>query len=212
MVRGRKSENFVNNPTPFQAVFLAHLKNNPRLSMNEWAKRAGRPESTLRRFLTTEGATMDHRNLVAFATAEGINLDYLLTTKGKVLVPLVGKIGAGAEVRLLDGDSTQGYNESVEMPPGVDFSEDLQALEIEGDSMHPLRDRWRVFFSKRHNGVTDSEIGKLCIVQLDDGRRLLKELHRGSEAGRFNLASWNAPLIADAVVVWASVVLAIIPT
>lgn len=212
MPRRPRQLSFVARPTAEQAAFIHRFIRNPKLTVNNWAVRAGHPESTLRRFLTTEGATMNYGTMKDFATAEGITVDDLLTIKGKVMVPLVGKIGAGAVVHLLDGDSSQGFaGEQVELPVGVEAHSDIQALEIDGDSMHPLQNRWLIFYRLAHDGVTDAEIDKLCVVKLADGTLMLKVLHRGTTHGRFNLESWNAPLLIDQNVTCASPVLSIVP-
>lgn len=52
--------------------------------------------------------------------------------------------------------------------------------------------------------MTDDLIGKLCVVGLDDGRILVKQLKRGQLPGRFNLLSNTEPPIYDAAVVWAA--------
>lgn len=73
--------------------------------------------------------------------------------------------------------------------------------------MHPFRDGWLVFWSKDAEGVPEDCIGQLCAVCLADGRMYLKELRRGSEAGRFSLLSWNAPPIENVALKWAAQVI-----
>jgi len=70
--------------------------------------------------------------------------------------------------------------------------------------MHPLKDGWIIFWNNDHEGVPDDCVGKLCVVRLEGGRMLVKDLYRGSRAGAYNLVSWNAPLIPDAAVEWAA--------
>jgi hypothetical protein len=77
--------------------------------------------------------------------------------------------------------------------------------------MHPLRKGWLVFWRKDHDGVPDSCIGQLCVVQVKDGPTLLKELHLGSRKGLYTLTSWNGPARTDLKIEWASPVLDIRP-
>jgi hypothetical protein len=60
--------------------------------------------------------------------------------------------------------------------------------------------------------MDESEVlNRLCVVQLTDGRAMVKRVMRGSEPQRFHLASTNAPLIENAELIWAAPVKAIIP-
>lgn len=79
--------------------------------------------------------------------------------------------------------------------------------------MRPIRDGWLVYYRRDADGVDESAcLNHLCVVRVDDGRTLLKELKRGYTPGRYNLHSWaaGAELIEDVTVEWASPVMAII--
>lgn len=147
--------------------------------------------------------------IVRYAIFFRVSTDWLLTGKGKGLdklqVQVVGYIGAGAEVVLVDNFSKDQGLELVEPPPGIDFP--CVAARIRGDSMHPFRAGWLVFWEEHPQGVTDDCIGQLCVVKLTDGRMLLKELRRGSRKAAYRLDSHNAPALEDAAVEWATRVL-----
>lgn len=49
-----------------------------------------------------------------------------------------------------------------------------------------------------------------CVVQISDGRVLIKTLQPGSTPGRYDLASSNAPTLADELVAWAGPVKAVV--
>jgi hypothetical protein len=193
------------NPSALQRAVYALLEGT---SINELAKKAGVAESGVRKFLTTTGATITHDTLKKLANAKGIPLQSLL---GSGKAKLVGKIGAGAVVQLFPGDADQGFAEEIDIPPGLDTQGEVEALEIEGDSMRPLKAGWRVFFAKGDFRPPAELIGQLCVVKLKSGVILLKEVSRGYEQGRFNLTSWNADPINDEEVVAATPVLSIVP-
>ncbi|KAB2656294.1 helix-turn-helix domain-containing protein [Brucella tritici] len=112
-------------------------------------------------------------------------------------VPLIGRIGAGQAVYPLEDG---GYDE-VEAP--LDAHPDTVAAEVIGDSMFPVfQDRWLIFWSRQ---LPPAElINKLCVVHLEDGRRLVKTLRVGSEPGLWTLSSFNASDIVDVPVTWAA--------
>lgn len=211
MPRRPTADSFARNPSRLQKALIQYLLDH-RLTVNGWATASGLGESTLRMALKKDGATITYGTLQKLATGEGKEVKDILGFDVNPPALLVGKVGAGAVVRLFDGDTSQGEQEEVEAPVGIDNSGDLQCLEIEGDSMHPFRNGWRVFFRMVHDGVTDNEIGHLCVIKLADGHMYLKELYRGSAPGRFTLQSWNAPPMIDQIVATAALVLAIVPS
>jgi transcriptional regulator with XRE-family HTH domain len=138
-----------------------------------------------------------------------VSANWLLTGEGsatgKSLAKVVGYVGQGGEVTRVDGKTTDEDLEQVEPPLGV--TEPCQAARIRGNSMYPFEDGWLVFWGEDPSGVPDDCIGKLCVVQLTDGRQLLKKLYRGSKKGVYRLDGHNAPLIDDVAVEWAACVL-----
>lgn len=179
----------------------------------EAARAMGVPEPTY--YGHENGHRIPERDTVLkYAAFFHVPVDWLLTGKGSVMgsthVPVVGYIGAGAEIIPMD-DFAQGDGlELVPAPMGVDTP--CVAARIRGDSMYPFKSGWIVFWSEHPHGITEDCLGKLCVVKLLDGRMLLKELHRGSVPGSFNLLSWNAPPLLDAAVEWATRVLSIVTT
>lgn len=136
----------------------------------------------------------------AFRTSAG----YLLTGERNVrarikTVPLVGHVGAGAQAFFAAG---QGPFDEVEAPEGS--TDETVAVEIRGDSLGSLFDRWLVFYDDVHDPPTRDLIGKLCVCGLADGRVLIKKLMRGQIANHFTLLSNIEPPIYDVMVEWAA--------
>jgi hypothetical protein len=177
------------------------------MSVNALATRSGVRESGIRKFLTTPGATMTHNTLKKLAEGAGVELHTLVGLNASRKALLVGKIGAGALVQLFPGEGMQGFVEEIDIPPGIEVDGEIEALEIEGDSMRPLEEGWLVFYQKGDFRPPSELLGRLCVVRLKDGAVLLKKLARGYEPGCFNLTSWNAETIEDVEVESATPVL-----
>ncbi len=116
----------------------------------------------------------------------------------KSIIPVLGYVGAGAEVYPIDdGDPLYEVTVNGALPEGT-----VGAI-IRGDSMYPIfEDGDLVAYSGKELPAEDA-IGKTCMVQLDDERMLIKTVRRGSSPGFYTLTSTNAPDIEDVVIIWA---------
>lgn len=141
-----------------------------------------------------------------YARAFRTSAAWLLTGEGdvstSVKVPVVGYVGAGAEITPYD-DHAQGASlEEVEAPPGA--SESVVAVIIRGDSMYPAyRDRDEIYY-ERYEGPPLDLVGRECVIKLADGRMYVKTLAAGSEPGLGTLLSFNFPPIMDVPIEWAA--------
>ena len=81
---------------------------------------------------------------------------------------------------------------------------DTVAVEIRGDSLGAFFNRWLVFYDDVRRPVTPDLIGELCIVGLEDGRILIKQIQRSKTEGLFNLISSTEKPIADVAIEWAA--------
>ncbi|MGZ3348056.1 MAG: XRE family transcriptional regulator [Xanthobacteraceae bacterium] len=115
-------------------------------------------------------------------------------------VRVVGYVGAGAEAHLYA--VAQGDLDEVDPPPRL--TEDTVAVEIRGDSLGAFFNRWLVFYDDVRRPVTPDLIGELCIVGLEDGRILIKQIQRSKTEGLFNLISSTEKPIADVAIEWAA--------
>ena len=123
------------------------------------------------------------------------------------MVPLVGYVGAGATAHFFGDQGTLG-----EVPAPEGSSEETVAVEIRGDSLGALFDRWLVFYDNVQRPVTADQIGKLCVVGLLDGRILIKKIQRSrARQGLFHLLSNTEAPILDVEIEWAAKVLNMVP-
>jgi phage repressor protein C with HTH and peptisase S24 domain len=117
---------------------------------------------------------------------------------GPSTLPVMGHVGAAAEVFPFDSDTLDEIEAPFGAPP------DTRALIVRGDSMMPeLNDGDFVLYRDKAQRVEDL-VGKRCVVRLDDGRVLVKRLRRGTTYGTFTLDSTNAAPIEDVMVIQAA--------
>lgn len=126
---------------------------------------------------------------------------------GRRMIRVVGYVGAGAEAHYYA--VAQGDLDEVEAPDGT--TESTVAVEIRGDSLGSLFDRWLVFYDDVRRPVTPDLIGKLCVVGLADDRILIKRLRRAKN-GLFDLESNQTGETIRAVAIeWAAKVRVMTP-
>lgn len=138
-----------------------------------------------------------------------ISLEWLLTGSGTPktrVAPIVGRIGAGGEIKYIKGFAN---GETDNQPLG--FS-DCVAARIDGDSQFPLRNGWLIFWrSGKGDNVPEDCIGQLCVAKIKNGKVVMKEVRRGTR-GRFNLLSWTmGPTMENVELEWAAKVIEIRP-
>lgn len=127
---------------------------------------------------------------------------------GEGTVPLVGYVGAGAAAHYY-GDSP---GELDRVPAPKNATKDTVAVEIRGDSMGPLLNRWLVYYDEVRSPVTQDMIGVPCVVGLADERVLVKRIKRTPKTGLYDLESnTGEEPIRSVTIMWAAKVRSIEP-
>ena len=122
-------------------------------------------------------------------------------------VPLVGYVGAGATAYFF-GD--QGDLGQVDAPESA--SDETVAVEIRGESLGALFDRWLVFYDDVRRPVTTDQLNRLCVVGLRDGRILVKKIQKSrSRSDLYHLLSNTEAPILDVEIEWAAKVINMVP-
>lgn len=114
-------------------------------------------------------------------------------------VPIKGYVRAGSEAFYLPMEG--GELDWAPAPPNK--TENTIALEIRGESLGELFDRWVVYYDDIRKPVTPDLIGRLCVVGIDDGRVVVKKIKR-AEDGYFDLISANDEPIRGVRIDWAA--------
>lgn len=124
-------------------------------------------------------------------------------------VPVMGLVGAGAEVLPIDDYPLGQANETIARPPGV--SGVLVAVRVVGDSMLPRYDPGDLLLYTRENETMAADvIGRYCVVNLNDGRMMVKKVQPGKKLGTYTLTSPNAPPVENVFLRWAAPVRAVV--
>lgn len=183
-----------------------HLRLNDAFEKTGWSKaelarRSGVSYDNVNKYLA--GKVDKPRGATLEALAIALSIDPLWLEKGldvespTRLVPLKGYIGAGGHVEAIDN----GNDDEVEAP--ADSHPATVAAQIRGDSQLPvLQDGWIIYWSTQL--PASSLLNQMAIVQLADGRIMVKTIRNGSQPGLYTLTSYNAADIVDVPVDWAA--------
>jgi len=183
------------------------------LNQGAFGELLGTNQSTVSRWengSSPEGPMLQKIADVANTTVERLLGDDGVTGAPANKIPVVGYVGGGAEVYPYDDYPRGDGMDFVDRPPFL--TGQAVAVEVRGNSLFPVaEDGWRLVYTGQQSLVEEEVLNRLCVVQLVDGRMLVKRIMRGTAPQRYHLASTNAPLIEDVEIVWAARVKAIIP-
>lgn len=184
---------------------LRRIRKAKKLTLEQLAERTGISISMLSRMETGDrGITLEH--VPVLTEALGARPSELLETVPKD-VPLVGYVGAGAEAHFYA--TADDPNETVPAPDN--WTPNMVAVEIRGESLGELFDHWIVFYDQVKTPVTADMIGRLCVVGLPDGRVLVKKIKASRSHGLYHLLSNTEGPILDVEVEWAAKVKTMVP-
>lgn len=191
------------------------LRESLERTQTDFAGMLGVDQSTVARW--ESGRTPKARHVALLASLAGLHpMEFIYgrpSGPGRATAPVVGYVGAGQQVFTIDDHALgAGLDEVESLVSHASGGPAVVAVRIRGDSMHPMKDGWLLFYTRDQDGVPAECVGRLCVLQVaDDGPALVKEIRRGYRPGTFTLASWNAPPMEDVTLAWAAPVLAIRP-
>lgn len=117
-------------------------------------------------------------------------------------VKVVGYVGAGAKYHYYD----VGHGNFEEIPAPESVTDKTVAVEIKGDSLGKLLNKWYVFYDDVRRPVTPDLIGELCVVGLANGQILVKGIEKNHQPGHYDLVSNDErePKIVGVKIEWAA--------
>lgn len=123
-------------------------------------------------------------------------------------VPLMGYIGAGAEIEPDFEQTPPEGLDQIDVP--FPLPDDMIAFEVRGDSMLPVYKHGAIVIVYREQKrPLTAFIGEEAAVRTADGRRYIKTIMRG--ASGVNLVSWNAAPIESVELEWIGEIFAVLP-
>lgn len=128
---------------------------------------------------------------------------------GETEIPVVGFLGAGAEIEPeFEQVPPEGlYQVSIPFP----VPDEMMAFEVRGDSMLPVYKNGHIIVVfKEQQRPLHAFYGEDAAVKTSDGRRFIKTIQRGVDGG-VNLFSFNAPLIENVRLEWIGEIFAVLP-
>lgn len=165
-------------------------------TQTEFGKRFGVDQSTVAKWERGKQVPTDHRiDLIADLEEEtntSDEADENIAGGSKslfTLVPVTGDVGAGAAVYPVQGETSTRAAGYVKAARGFGA---VEALRVRGDSMWPAYRDGDLIFIENRPAELPLLSGKEYIVELADGRVLLKIIEL-TDQGRYNLISYNAP-------------------
>lgn len=109
------------------------------------------------------------------------------------MVAVRGMVGAGARIEAIENPPWR----YVEVPASWG---DAIPLQVSGTSCYPVYNDGDDLVIRGEQRLEEDEfLGRMCVVETDDGLGLVKRVRRGSEPGRYTLESPNGPPIEDVV-------------
>ncbi|MBD3785657.1 MAG: helix-turn-helix domain-containing protein [Sphingomonadales bacterium] len=149
----------------------------------------------------------------AIAQAMGRSLDEIielgngnLDNTSRAAISVAGRVGAGAEIELIDAWPKGEGLYHVACPPGLP-PHGIVAVEVAGDSMAPIYEPGSVlFYARQAMGVPTEALGRICIAADTENRVWLKQVKPGTAPGLFHLISINPAGLNmhDARLSWAA--------
>lgn len=173
--------------------FLREIRKEKKLTLEQVAERADASTAQIQKLERGERRlTIDwvRRLAVALDVTEAEILGIEVAGDSNP-VPVVGYVGAGAEVFPIDDHHKGAGLYEADAPPHLPHGKGI-ALEVRGDSMMPfIQDGFILFYNERYPGVPPELVNKMCVVQVQGGPCLVKWIRKGDGIGRFTLESIN---------------------
>ncbi len=179
---------------------LRWLRRAKGMTQVELARRVGRHQTVIGPYERDE--YMPARETVErLARVLETSPEYLLFGRDaeRPRVPIMGRVGEGG---LLLSGPPEG-RESLRLRYEV-----LLAYRVEGDAMIPVYPPGSILLAARGEAADAAELlGRDALVELEDGRVLLRRLLPAARPDRFDLGAYNAPVLREARVARAWAVL-----
>jgi transcriptional regulator with XRE-family HTH domain len=189
---------------------LKELREEHDMTIEQVAEATGLSVSYVWR-LESGARNLSVKNMNLFAHAFKVAPEELLAKRERAAsntVPVMGRIGAGAEITPDDEQvPPEGLYEIETMFP---IPEGAIAFEVMGDSMWPRYDDGDIVICWRQGILAEEVLGWEAAVKTVTGHRYLKRVVRGAEKGTYDLESHNAAPIRGVRLDWVASIQSVI--
>lgn len=189
---------------------IRHFRDQLDITIEELAELTGLSVSYVSRLESGE-RNLSVKNLNLFATALGVKSQELLPQEEEKLqnvVPVMGRIGAGAEILPEDEQVPPEGLYEIETP--FPIPDDAIAFEVAGESMWPRYDEGDIVICWKQGVNIHEVLGWEAAVKTDTGKRYLKRVLKGATNGTYDLESHNAAPIRGVQIVWVAAIQSVI--
>ena len=170
------------------------------------SRNAGLSSDAIRNILNGKSKNPRTDTLLQIAKQLGCTIDYLLGKSNSaslsISINVVGYVGAGGELIVIDDHSKGAGLDTIEAPAGTE--PDSVAVIVRGNSMYPIYQDGTVIIYHDCQSDISERVNKLSIVRCIDGRIMLKTIQRGIEPNTFDLISFNSSPIQGVKLDWAA--------
>lgn len=145
------------------------------------------------------------------ARAYGVRPADVISSETPDAVPLMGYIGAGAEIEPDYEQTPPNGLDIIDVP--FPLPDDMVAFQVRGDSMLPVyRADAIIICYREQQRPFEAFLGEEAVVRTTDGRRFIKTITKSANGRPYvNLLSFNAPIIEDVQLEWIGEIFAVLP-
>jgi transcriptional regulator with XRE-family HTH domain len=183
---------------------IRQIRKAKRLTLEQVAQAAGTSNQMIG-MLERGDRTLSVDWLERIAPVLGVSAVELLDHDEERKIPVVGYAGAGFRILPIDDHMKGAGLDYIDAPPGL-ASRSAVAVIVRGYSMIPVLEEGDViYYDEKTEGNFDSLIGRLCVVQCDDGATYVKQIKKSGD--HYWLHSHNADPVFPEGISWAARVL-----
>lgn len=188
---------------------LIHAQQRSERSIRSIAIAADVPYDTLKNVVQGKSQRPNLEDALKVARSFGVSLEQFLDgelDQGAKRIAVAGRVGAGAEIELVDAYPKGDGLYHVACPSELSCR-GLVAVEVAGDSMAPIYEPGTILFYARDALAVPTEaLGRICVAATTDNHVWLKQVKPGTSPGLFHLLSINPAGLNmhDARLAWAS--------
>ncbi len=203
-------ESYTDEKVPSLAGRLRYLRARAGLTQEQLAELVETSQANINRW--ENGKTTPRQIMLGkLAAALGASINWIVSGSDaptSTKIPVIGYVAAEEDEHcaVYPFDDFAKGDGLYEVDAPVILDDGYVALEIRGHSQEPVyRDRDIIIYRRDGDFILEQCLGRMCIVKLQDGRLLIKEVKRSQSAPmKYDLHSFNRDPIPAQSIQWAA--------